>query len=159
MKMCSPIQQLTSLTISGAFHSSGKTPSRRASLRDVSGSRRGSAVVEMALVTSIVMILLVGIIQFSFAFFIIGTLNNAGAEGARFGSINPYDTVAIQNRVRNLVGGLDRSKLQIDVTFPDGSAQPSNRITVTVSYPMTSVLFGFPSQTIVRSSTCRIEKE
>ena len=121
--------------------------------------RRGATLIEFALVASILMMMFVGIIQFGQAFFFMGTLNNAAREGARFGSIRSNDVTAIQNKVKRMAAGLDPNRLQVSVTYPDGSTQPTNRITVTVSYPMVNFLPGPSSRTLTSAATARIEKE
>ncbi len=105
------------------------------------------------------MLMMVGIVQYGLAYFLVGTLNHAATEGARYGSIHPQDQAAITARVKSIVGGVNKTDMTVQSTFPDNSTKPGNRITVTISYPMVSFMPGLNSRTIVRSSTSRIEKE
>ena len=123
------------------------------------GRRRGQNLVEFALVASLVLILILGVMQFGLTYFFIGSLNNAAAEGARYGSIHPSSTSAITTQVQTYASGVNTNLLGIDVECQSGSCIAGNTMTVTLTYPLFSVIPGLTPPTIVRSSTVRIESE
>lgn len=131
------------------------------------GSRRGQSAVEMALILPVLLVVLMGIIEFSRALFTRSVLSNAAREGARYGIIHPTwatnadnaDPDNIAARTKRLTTGLTQANLSVVVEFPDGSGTVGNRLRVTVSYPFRLIL-PFPVSAIVlrSSSTMRIEQ-
>jgi len=122
--------------------------------------RKGTSLVEFALVLPILTITMLGIVQFGLILFVRAAVDNAAREGARYGTVHPDDISGIQDRVRQLVAGVDPASLQIDVIFPDnGSSLPTNRIRVAVSYPLITFWPGPPSATYGTAATMRIEKQ
>lgn len=103
------------------------------------GRQDGQGLVEFALVLPILLLLLLGIVQFGLLFGTQLNIENASREGARLASVlgqtetsgNPEITA----RVHQAAGGLDTSKMVITIT----PSSPSSRlvgtpITVTVVY-------------------------
>jgi Flp pilus assembly protein TadG len=122
-------------------------------------SCRGQNLVEFSLVLPIMIISMLGILEFGLVYFTRASVENAAREGARYAAIHPTDVSGIQTRVRRTVGGLDPSTLTINVTYPDGDSLPTERVQVSVSYPLTTFWPGPHSGTYGTSSTMRIEKE
>ena len=60
---------------------------------------RGQSMVEFALVITILMILLAGVIDMGRAFFTYMAMRDAAQEGAAYGSLNPTSIGGIQDRV------------------------------------------------------------
>ena len=87
------------------------------------------------------------------------TAGIAARDGARYGAIHPTDVSGIQTRVRGTVSAIDPSSLTIGVTYPDGDSLPTERIQVSVSYPLTTFWPGPHAGTYGTSSTMRIEKQ
>ena len=137
------------------------TSPRRASARSarVPRSRRGQNLVEFSLVLPIMIIVMLGIAEFGLIYFTRASVENATREGARYAAIHPTDVSGIQTRVRQTVSALDPSSLTIDVIYPDGDSLPTQRVQVSVSYPLTTFWPGPHSGTYGTSSTMRIEKE
>src|SRR5439155_10491939 len=75
---------------------------RKPVMRPLHG-RRGQNLVEVALVLPILVIMMLGIVEFGFIYFVWGSVDNAVREGARYGAINPTDTTGIANRVKQTV--------------------------------------------------------
>ncbi len=123
--------------------------------------RRGQNLVEVALVLPIMVIMMLGIVEFGFLYFARGSVDNAAREGARYGSIHPIDTGNIANRVKQTMMGIDTTSpdFHVDVSYPDGDSQPTSRIRVTVTYPLTTFWPGPVSTTYTTAATMRIEKE
>lgn len=61
--------------------------------------RRGTSLVEFALILPVLMILVVGLIDLGRGWSMVGVISNAAREGARFGSSHPLDNPGIKNRV------------------------------------------------------------
>ena len=61
---------------------------------------KGQSLVELALSLVVILILLSGVVEFRIAFFQFIQLRDAVQEGALYGSIHPYDTEQIEERVR-----------------------------------------------------------
>jgi len=100
-------------------------------------AERGQTAVEFALVLPLLLVLLLGIIQFGVAFSHYVTLTDAARVGARkaitvrVDGTTPYDAT---KAVRDAAGGLDQSQLQVNVDDPSWTTSGS-QITVTATYP------------------------
>jgi Flp pilus assembly protein TadG len=84
---------------------------------------RGAVLVEFALITPLLFILIAGAIDFGFMINRDTLINNATREGAREGTLNP-NASAIEAVVRSDLSDLDQSALTVTVTCrkPDASA-------------------------------------
>lgn len=72
----------------------------RRGIRQMEGrgfARRGAALVEFALVVPVLLLLLLGVIDFGRGWSALGVLSNAAREGARYGAANPLDLQTIQD--------------------------------------------------------------
>lgn len=98
---------------------------------------RAQALVEMALVLTILLLLLAGIIEFGRVFSAQLIVSHASREGARLGAINPDDD-AIKAKVWDAAGALDTSKISVDISAL--SRQRGGQLTVEVEYPVTIVM-------------------
>jgi Flp pilus assembly protein TadG len=67
----------------------------------------GAAVLEMALVLSILLVILFGIIQFGLAFHTYQGIEAASNEGARLASLPESSIDEVTDRVRNSLSGID----------------------------------------------------
>lgn len=61
---------------------------------------KGQSLVELAISLTVILILLSGVVEFGIAFFQYIQLLDATQEGALYGSVHPYDTEHIEERVR-----------------------------------------------------------
>jgi Flp pilus assembly protein TadG len=106
---------------------------RRADIR----AEQGQAAVEFALVVPLLLVLLLGIVEFGIAFSHYVTLTDAARVGARkaitvrIGGGTPTDAA---QAVRDAAGGLTASDLQVTVVDSDWTTSGS-QITVTATYP------------------------
>jgi Flp pilus assembly protein TadG len=62
-------------------------------------SQRGAELIEMALILPLLLLILVGIVDFGFLFQRYEVLTNATREGARLAVLQGYNTADVQNRV------------------------------------------------------------
>ncbi len=105
----------------------GKRPLARKVVR-LGGLRdeRGQSLVEYALVLPILLLLLVGIMEFGIAVFNYNTIANAAREGARYGIVHKRDAdtdkgrAGIEMAALRLTSGLDQGALEIVPTWPEG---------------------------------------
>ena len=106
---------------------------------------RGASVVEFALVLPVLIVLVLGIIEFGHAFQVQGTLSAAAREGARVMALQS-NPAAARAAVRDAAPTLDPAitNAQITVTpaaCPATNTTPAN-VRVTIAYPM-PLLTGF----------------
>lgn len=122
----------------------------------------GQATVEFALVVTLLLLVLFGIIDFSRLFFAYATMSNGVREGARYGIIHPEDTDGIIQQAEAmmvLIGG----QAEVDVQFPDtnGSGNPHCshycRVVVRATSEFDVWTPIIPSITIVTQATMHIE--
>ena len=106
-------------------------------------SQRGQAIVEFALTLPILLILLLGIIEFSLLLYDKAVLTNASREGARVGivsqdrsdlaPINTRITNAVNNYCGNHLISFGSTNVTTTPSWP-GTRSFGNPLTVTVSY-------------------------
>jgi Flp pilus assembly protein TadG len=121
-----------------------------ATRKPVFRSEKGQAMVEFALVLPLLLLLVMGIIQFGILFNNYVTLTDGVRAGARQAAVSrtlPDPVGAATNRVKTSAAGLDESKLEITVTPydpNDGSANwvQGGDVTVEAKYPAKIKLFG-----------------
>ncbi|MDD3850658.1 MAG: TadE/TadG family type IV pilus assembly protein [Firmicutes bacterium] len=95
----------------------------------------GQALVETALVIPLLLLLLMGIIQFGLIFNTDFILTNASRAGARAAMLGKSDT-EIETIVEGAVAGLDTAKLTVDTTPSEGSRSYGDPVTVEVRYQL-----------------------
>jgi Flp pilus assembly protein TadG len=101
-------------------------------------SERGQSLVEFAISLTIILWLLAGAVEFGIALFQYIQLRDAAQEGALYGSINPDDEAGIEARVRAASSSpIDLSDPDVNVliSYPDGTCNVADGITVRVEYP------------------------
>ena len=99
---------------------------------------KGQSLVELGISFVLLMLLLSGAAEFGVAFFQYVQLKDAAQEGAIYGSLYPYDTVSIEQRVRSASQSpinLTSENVQIFVSYPDTSLCEGHSIKVNVVYP------------------------
>jgi len=110
-------------------------------------NEHGQSMVELAIVVTILMILLAGTVDLGRAFFTWLAMRDAAQEGAAYGSIEPYNTAELQDRViDNLEQVVNDPLNDIDVvpTIHGGACQ-GDTIQVDVIYkdfPITMPFLG-----------------
>ena len=96
-------------------------------------SRRGSAAVEMALVTPFLLTMVFGIIEYGWVFTVRQGLINAAREGAREAVLPGSDDAAIEGRVNVYLAPLGITTHMIDITHATNE-DPTETVRVTVPY-------------------------
>ena len=117
--------------------------------------QRGVVAVEFAIIVPVLILLVLGIIEFGFGYHAWDATQNAAREGARLGAVSP-DVVEIEARVRGTTSFLDQSQLQVTIecgitggtfgTCPSPTSWDEGdivRVTVEYSYPFMTPLPNF----------------
>ncbi len=93
-----------------------ETTDDTAPAEDQKRRHRGQALVEFAVILPVFFLLVAGMFDFGLGIYSDLTLVNAAREGARLGVIDPGNTTAIEQRVRDMAGNLDDSKLNVTIS-------------------------------------------
>jgi len=91
----------------------GRTPMKRGAFRRVR-DQRGAIAVEFAIIVPVLILLVLGIIEFGFGYHAWDATQNAAREGARLGAVSP-DVAEIEARVRGTTSFLNQSQLQVTI--------------------------------------------
>jgi Flp pilus assembly protein TadG len=143
-------------------------------LRRISRDESGAALVEFALVIPLLLVLLLGMLDFGKAFNYWNDTTHLSAEGARWAAvnINPGDGATLQDSIRGQAdtpelrnGGTDAidDPVQVCIDFPDGTSNVGDpvKVTVTAHYNFLNyigVKTGITDADISGSSTMRLEQ-
>jgi Flp pilus assembly protein TadG len=122
---------------------------------------RGQSLVEVAISLPVIILLLLGAVDFGMAIFSYSIIRDAAQEGALYGSFNPDNKAEIENRARNIspigedeifsspVDLTDRELVTVEVKSIGGSCQGetggeanSLRVRVRYNYPFLMPLIG-----------------
>ena len=110
--------------------------------------RRGAALVEFALISTLFLTMLLGMLQFGIYLSATNTLWNGAREGARVAAVlsNSLPTAdadaQIKEQIKKTIAPLDASKMTVTIAPTDSSARTyGTPVTVTVNYDMRSKLF------------------
>ena len=138
--------------------------------------RRGATLLEAAFAVPVVLTLALGALDLGAAIARQNTLSYAARQLTRqaitHGSLAPSPVGTwgpatygpapgdaadpIPQSLRQYLPGVDPSQVTLTVAWPDGSNEPGNRVTVTLSCPyrpMTTFVFGNPTWTLAATST------
>ncbi len=139
-------------------------------MKSLARCRKGQALVEFALVLPLLMLLILGIVEFGRAWNAKQILTDAAREGARLSVVgNPTitDTSQVNPSIRRIVAlaGLDSS--QVTISYPDGFKTGTGNVTsVQISMPFQFVvlhrlvqLVTSSNGTMVLSTTARMRNE
>jgi len=100
----------------------------------------GQNLVEFALVLPILMLIILGIVEFSWAWLQTNTATSAAREAARVAAVttSPYSTAAAEARARTVLqnAGIDSGAATVTISAPDAATQ---QITVTVQFQYHSI--------------------
>jgi Flp pilus assembly protein TadG len=127
--------------------------------RSVIRSERGQAMTEFAVILPILVVLLLGVVQFGITFNNYVTLTDAVRAGARAAAVSreagdPTGTATAA--VRSSAVNLNQSNLNVSVS---SSWQPGTNVTVTATYPYSIDLLGWVLSTgsLTSTTTERVE--
>jgi Flp pilus assembly protein TadG len=122
-------------------------------------NERGQELVEFALVFPLLMLLVLGIIDFSVVVFSYNTIANAAREGVRYGIVNPDDEEGIEERVRDRALALNQATLEVEVTVEDPTIQVTVRYEASLmTGPVIDAIGGSPTLPLETAAVMRIEE-
>jgi len=132
-------------------------------LRGLQGER-AQALVEYALVLPILLLLLLGIMEFGIAVFNYNSIANAAREGARYGIVHWRDAdviAGIEDAARRSTEGLDQAALDIVATI-DSTVARVVRVEVTyesqlLTGPIIAAVGGDPALNLSAVATMQLE--
>lgn len=87
-----------------------------------SDNRRGTYVVEFAIVFPVFMLFIMGLIEFGHANLVINALNNAARIGARMGTVENVTTEQVRTRVDSIMRAALQSTNSVTVHVKDASS-------------------------------------
>jgi Flp pilus assembly protein TadG len=87
------------------------------------GDQRGAALIEFAILTPLLVLLVFGIIEFGWLFGQFNDIRHASREGARFAAVNGGSETEIAQRVCQAVEGFDAGITSLTVELTDGTTQ------------------------------------
>ncbi|OEF99517.1 hypothetical protein BHF71_08850 [Vulcanibacillus modesticaldus] len=102
------------------------------------GKEEGQSLVEFSLVFPILLILLLGIIEFGQIFYSYLTIQNASRDGARYGSVWVTDT-EIETIVLQKTKSLDQTSLTVTISPAPNLRTSGGQIKVTIDYSLTII--------------------
>ncbi len=117
------------------------SPGARRPVVNGASSEAGQSLAEFAIIIVVLVLIILGIIDFSRAVYARNVVASAAREGARYAITNPSDTAGIERAAKALAVGLDERELHVTVTRPD-----EERVQVEVSYtfrPASSLIGGY----------------
>ena len=125
----------------------------------------GAALVEFALLLPLLMLLLLGMLDFGKAFNYWIDETHLAHEGARFAAVgkNPGPGATLQESIKGRANTAElQGRLQVCVSYPNGATigEPVE-VTVTSTYPFLSFIaskIGVAQKTITATSTMRLER-
>lgn len=121
----------------------------------------GQSMVEFALVLPVLMLIIIGIIEFGFLFSGYLALSNASREAVRTVSLGETDVVAIQ-RAKDVAMTLNPSKMNVSISPTSVMRDRGDSATVTIVYeydfltPFMEAIFGGDLQ-LEADATMRVE--
>lgn len=116
--------------------------------------QRGDSLVELAIILPVLLLILMGILDFGRAAYAYNVVANAAREGSRYAMVAPTDIAGIQSAVWSKTPGLDPAHLAVHISYPDTST-----VAVEVSYdfylvtPMLATALGGTDHLHLRSTS------
>jgi Flp pilus assembly protein TadG len=109
-------------------------------------SERGSAAVEFAILLPLLLMLVLGTIEFGRAYNAQITLTNAARDGVRVMAIN-NDPSGARTAAKNAAGSVSSTITDANITISPGTCSKDKQVTVTIKYnlaTMTGIAGPFP---------------
>jgi Flp pilus assembly protein TadG len=111
-----------------SWSDSGKNSQRR---------RSGQALVEFALIITLVIPLLLGIVDFGRAYYTQVQIKNAVGDAGYYAIQNPGDTAGVQTAIKRQLGNLNPALQNSDITITPSCASGVGKTQIKVSYQYT----------------------
>ena len=114
----------------------------------------GQSLVEFALLSTLLISLLLGIVDFGRAYYTQVNIKNAVAQGGYYAIQNPRNDAGIRSQIRQELSGLNPAVQDSDITIARSCTSGAEQTSIQVSYKH-SLLFSFivSSATVTLSSS------
>lgn len=122
--------------------------------------RRGAVVVEFAVIAPLLIMILMGIMEYGYVFLVQQSLTNAAREGCRIAvlqSTTSDDT--INARIAELMSAAGVDNYTVVLTHADPAGDPTERIEISVPYDSVSLTGFFGSKAYNLQGRCSMRKE
>lgn len=100
---------------------------------EVLSSKKGQSLVETALVLPIIVLILMGIIDFGLLFNNYLVLNNASREAARIAAVGSTDANIITS-ISNMTSTLDQTKIVTTITPSEAYRKKGDEVTIIIEF-------------------------
>lgn len=96
---------------------------------------KGQSIVEIALLLPLLMLMLLGLLDFGRVYYVVVSLNDAAQEGAAYAAARPSDFAGISARAANATSGLVTIRQEdVMVSIDSPNPSPGDPVIVTVYY-------------------------
>ena len=110
---------------------------RTNSIRNILKKEGGSNLVEFTLIITVLLLLIMGTIEFGRVMNAQILVTNSAREGARLGAVGG-SAASIETKIENMIGNLSAGNLTVTVTNAQGT--PGTQVTVDVQYDLLLVV-------------------
>lgn len=97
-------------------------------------NRKGQSMVEFAMILPVILLILMGIVEFGRFYNAWLMVSHASREGARMASLGAT-TLQVEERVDTVMAAYDTARIVVEVS-PSGTHSRGDMVTVTVTYDM-----------------------
>ncbi len=99
---------------------------------------KGQSIVELALLLPVLILMLLGLVDFGRVYYVMVSLNDAAQEGAAYAAARPNDFAGISQRAASASTGLITIRAEdVMISMDSPNPQPGDAITVSVYYEFT----------------------
>lgn len=96
-------------------------------------SNKGQAIVETAMILPVILLILLGIIEFGRIFSTYSVITNASREGARYAAANTDDST-VRSKVDTMLSGLNTTSVSVVISPSFSSRTHGQQVSVQVDY-------------------------
>jgi Flp pilus assembly protein TadG len=94
---------------------------------------RGAALVEFAILMPLLLLLILGIIEFGWLFGQFNDVRHAAREGARYAAVDAPSDIAIRQRVCDTLEGFSAGTDSVDITLTEGGGAKGDMASIAVT--------------------------
>jgi Flp pilus assembly protein TadG len=128
------------------------------------GDQRGAALIEFAILTPLLVLLVFGIIEFGWLFGQFNDIRHASREGARFAAVNGGSETEIAQRVCDTVEGFGAGIESVDVILDAGGGSKGSMASISVvadigSLTNAPIISVFTPDSLRSDVTFRLERD
>jgi len=110
---------------------------------------QGQGLVEFALILPVVLLVMLGTIEFGYVFTVYSGMFNAAREGTRYGAVNPKDVTGVYATARKKIFLIDPSAVNMSLRYDKGPGTPTfadpaqvqigDRVVLSVTYDLPTI--------------------